>query len=202
MPVSAVYLLDHDLGDKEFRQSLTLEMQHCARQNALSHLSIVRADEKSDVPYKFQVIPGGVFGDGGYAMIKLCQLCSFRVYMLWFSTSIFSKYEMCAKLYYINIHRHSFEFCLYVVPNLNALLKVRDKHIYVLLPSSFHILKEISDDIKTEYDSYVPGPMLPLHYIESASKIGLELSERAPQGWRITEMNSHEVYVVHENTNM
>ena len=58
MPVSAVYLLDHALGDKEFRQSLTLEMQHCARQNALSHLSIVRADEKSDVPYKFQVIPG------------------------------------------------------------------------------------------------------------------------------------------------
>ena len=60
-------------------------------------------------------------------MIKLCQLCSFRVYMLWFSTSMFSKYEMCAKLYYINIHSHSFEFCLYVVPNLNALLKVRDR---------------------------------------------------------------------------
>ena len=192
MPVSAVYLFNHDLGDKELRQSVTLEMQHCAKQSAFSHLRIVRADEKSDVPYEFQVIPGGLFGDGGYAMIKLRQLCSFRVYMLWFSISIFSKYEMCAKLYYININHHSFEFCLYIVPNLNALFKVRDRtYIYNYI---YNILKEITDDIRTEYGSYVPGPMLPLHFIESASKISLDLSERAPRGWKITEMNSHEVY--------
>ena len=134
MPVSVVYLFNHELGDKDLRQPITLEMQHCAKISALSNLSIVRADDNSDVPYGFQAIPGGVFGDDGYAMIKLRQLCSFSVYMRWFLASIFWQFDTCAKLYYTNIQHHRFEFCVYIVPNLNAVLKMREnKPVYFSL---------------------------------------------------------------------
>ena len=70
--VSAVYSFSHDLGDKELRRSVTLEMQHCATSSVLNDLRVVRA---VDEPYKFEILPGADFvRSDSYGAITLQQV--------------------------------------------------------------------------------------------------------------------------------
>ena len=67
--VSAVYSFSHDLGNKELRHSVTLEMQHCANTSTLNDLRVVRA---MDVHGKFEFLPGADFNrSDGYGAINL-----------------------------------------------------------------------------------------------------------------------------------
>ena len=80
--VSALYSFHHTLGDKELRQPVTIEMQHCATNS--STLSIVQAEDTSDM---LEIIEGGIFDHReGYGVIKLHHFCSLGVYVRWFIT--------------------------------------------------------------------------------------------------------------------
>ena len=127
--VSAVYSFRHDLGDKELQRPITVEMQHCASVNALNGLCIVRADENSDAPYKFNVIPGGMFNrSDSYGVIKLHRFCRIATFFWWRLLSLMYSLEYCAKLYYTNIEPDGFDFHLYIIPNLEVILKVSQTH--------------------------------------------------------------------------
>ena len=141
--VSAVYSFSHDLGDKELRHSVTLEMQHCANTSALKDLCVVRS---IDVPYKFEIIPGGDFTQSnGYGVINLRR---FSRYSIWKRIcSIFSSsddFDYCAKIYYTNISRHQFDFEFVIIRDLDALAKVCDVNIFLLAyyeyPSTYDCL--------------------------------------------------------------
>ena len=133
--VSAIYSFSHELGEKELRQPVTLEMQHCVTPSYTKELSIVRADEKSGLPYEFGDITDGMItiNDDGYGAIKLHRLCSFGVYMRWFLASMIWKLDTCAKLYYTNLQPRSFEFHIYIVPNLDAVWRVSQSNITILM---------------------------------------------------------------------
>ena len=122
--VSALYSFHHTLGDKELRQPVTIEMQHCATNS--STLSIVRAEDTSDM---LEIIEGGIFDHReGYGVIKLHHFCSLGVYVRWFIASLIWTLKPCARLYYTNIKPRSFEFHLYIVPHLDAILEVCQNH--------------------------------------------------------------------------
>ena len=121
--VSAVYSFSHDLGDRVLQKPVTIEMQHCANANAVDRLCIIRSDEKS--PYKFKDVPGGVFKQGeDYGAIKLDHFCCFATYMWWWLLLSIFTMDHCAKLYYTKITPHCFEFQLYVIPKLDAIMRV------------------------------------------------------------------------------
>ena len=82
--VSALYSFHHTLGDKELRQPVTIEMQHCATNSSI--LSIVQAEDISDM---LEIIEGGIFDHSeGYGVIKLRHLCSLGMYVRWFIASL------------------------------------------------------------------------------------------------------------------
>ena len=122
--VSAVYSFSHDLGDKELRHPVTLEMQHCASPSALNDLCVVRA---AGMSYKFEVAPGFFSRSDGYGAIKLHRFSLFSTLLRRFR-SLFSRspnhLEYCAKVYYTSIQHLSFHFELFIIRNLDALLKV------------------------------------------------------------------------------
>ena len=126
--VSAVYSFTHDLGDRELRNPVTLEMQHCATNTVLSGLRFLKANADSN---KFEVIHGGSF-ESGYAVIKLTRFSSFGI-GAWFKSlfgSLFSSFssspsavlplEYFARLYYTNIEYKSFKSHFYILPNLDV----------------------------------------------------------------------------------
>ena len=122
--VSALYSFHHTLGDKELRQPVTIEMQHCATNS--STLSIVQAEDTSDM---LEIIEGGIFDHReGYGVIKLHHFCSLGVYVRWFITSLIWTLKPYAMLYYTNIKPRSFEFHLYIVPDLDPILEVCQNH--------------------------------------------------------------------------
>ena len=122
--VSALYSFHHTLGDKELRQPVTIEMQHCATNS--STLSIVRAEDTSDM---LEIIKGGIYDHReGYGVIKLRHFCSIGVYVQWFIASLIWTLKSRARLYYTNIKPRSFEFDLYIVPDLNPITKVCQNH--------------------------------------------------------------------------
>ena len=122
--VSAVYSFSHDLGDRKLRQPVTLQIQHCVASGSFTPLCIVQSDEISP-PYQFHILEGGKFdGSDGYACIEVDHFCSFGVYLRWFFSSLVWNIKPCAVLYYTNIKTHSFHFHLYIVPHLDAVLKV------------------------------------------------------------------------------
>ena len=122
--VSAVYSFNHNLGDRKLRRPATLEMQHCVVGGSNSSLCIVQSNEISP-PFMFSLLQGGKFDTlEGYASVELDHFCSFGVYLKWFISSLIWNLKSCAVLYYTNIRPHSFQFHLYIAPQLDAILKV------------------------------------------------------------------------------
>ena len=118
--VSAVYSFSHKLGERKLRQKATLEMQHCA-QGSYIPPCIVQSDSIVP-PHKFQTLQGGKFDNSDrYASIELDHFCSFGVYLAWYTSR---NLKTCASLYYFSIKSDSFHFYLYIVPHLDAILKV------------------------------------------------------------------------------
>ena len=133
--VSAVYCFSHDLGDKELRYPVIIEMQHCASANAVNGLCIVRADENSDAPYEFKVIPGGIFDHSdSYGVIELRHFCRIATFLWWRLKSLLSPLEYCAKLYYTNIEAGGFDYHLYIIPNLTMILRVGEICFVIVKP--------------------------------------------------------------------
>ena len=126
--VSAVYSFSHDLGDKELRRSITLEMQHCATSSVLNDLCVVRA---VDVPYKFEILPGGNFArSDGYGVIDLSGFSRFSTFLRRVR-SLFSSanpFEYCAKVYYTNIFSLQFDFEFLIIRDLDTLAEVCDNN--------------------------------------------------------------------------
>ena len=126
--VSAVYSFTPDLGDKELRHSVTLEMQHCANTSALKDLCVVRS---IGVPCKFEIIPGGDFTHSdGYGVINLHRFSRYSILKRirsFFSSS--NDLDYCAKMYYTNILRHQFDFEFIIIRDLDTLAKVCDVNV-------------------------------------------------------------------------
>ena len=122
--VSAVYSFSHNLGERKLRHKATLKMQHCVVSGSYAPLCIVQTDQVT-APQKFNAIDGGNFSStDGYASIELDHFCSFSVYLKWYISSLIWNIKCCAMVYYTNIQRHSFQFKLFISPQLDAVLKV------------------------------------------------------------------------------
>ena len=121
--VSALYSFGHDLGDKEFRQPVTLEMQHCATPDVLNELSIVRASAGSN---KFVLVPGGDFvAAKGYGRIELLNFSNFAIIFLRrYFPRFFPPYEYCCQVYTTSIAQSQFNFEVCIFRNLQSLSKV------------------------------------------------------------------------------
>ena len=129
--VSAVYSFSHTLGHKKLQKPVTVEMQHCVVHSSFTPLCIVRAEDTSGT---FSVIEGGTFNHNeGYGVIELRHFCSLAVYLQWFVASLFWTLKPCARLYYTNIKSRSFEFHLYIVPHLSAIIQVCTLYHLVIL---------------------------------------------------------------------
>ena len=129
--VSAVYSFSHDLGDKELRRSVLLEMQHCANTNALNDLCVVRA---TDVPCKFEVFPGGDFTSReSYGAINLCRFSRFGVFLRRLRSLLSSTNDLdyCAKIYYTRILPLQFDLEFVIIRDLDALAQVNNMHVHV-----------------------------------------------------------------------
>ena len=120
--VSAFYTFSHNLEERELNLPATLQMQHCVMASALDNLCILRADDNSN---DFHVIPGGEFTES-HGSIDLQCFCTFAIYLQWFVASRIWTIKPCASLHYTHIEPHRFQFHLYIVPWLNALLKVSE----------------------------------------------------------------------------
>ena len=136
--VSGVYSFKHDMGDRELRKPVTLEMQHCATSAVWSGLQFLRASDNSN---KFTVVPGGIFlSDDHYGKIKLNNFSKYSIAFLrkFFRQTeshpsppqcephpaVVSPLEYRAQLYYTDIASLTFQTNLYILPNLNANFKV------------------------------------------------------------------------------
>ena len=130
--VSAVYSFTHDLGDRELRNPVTLEMQHCASTDVLNDLCVLRA---TSTPYVFEEVPGGYFANG-YSEIKLHRFSLFTTFLK-HVRSFFSlsrrPFEYCARVYYTNILRFSFWFQIFIIRNLEAIHTVCFVTSYLLV---------------------------------------------------------------------
>ena len=145
--VSALYSFGHDLGDKEFRQPVTLpvtlEMQHCATPDALDELSelcIVRAIAGSN---KFVVVPGGDFvAAKGYGRIELLNFSNFAIIFLRrHFPRVFPPYEYCCQVYTTSIAQSQFNFevCICIFRNLQCLSQVSYNKFLMHDKCDFHI---------------------------------------------------------------
>ena len=127
--VSPVYSFCHNLGDRKLLKPATLKMQHCVAR--CNQLYIVQSNDMSS-PYQFHILQDGKFNDGdSYGSIELDHFCSFGVYLQWYCASLIWTIKFCAVLYYTNIKNHSFQFNLYVIPQLDAIVKVCTTIIFV-----------------------------------------------------------------------
>ena len=118
--VSAVYSFTHDLGDRELKNPVTLEIQHCATDTVLSGLRFLRANSDSN---KLEIIQGGDF-QPGYAVIDIDHFSSIG---LWLQNQFYFTFHFLdyrAKLYYTDIQHLSFKASFYILPNLDANFKV------------------------------------------------------------------------------
>ena len=135
--VSAIYSFSHDLGDRKVCHPVTVEMQHCAPTTALNNLRIVRADEKSVQPWKLQFMTVDISNcSDGYGAFKMHHFCSIAIYFRLHVASLFWTLKPYAKLYFMNIKRRSFDFNLYILPCLDALLKVCMHFTCQLMPNN------------------------------------------------------------------
>ena len=120
--VSAFYTFSHNLEERDLRLPATLKIQHCVTTSALDNLCIVRADDNSN---DFHIIPGGEFTES-HGSMDLQRFCTLAVYLQWFVASWIWTLKPCASLHYTHIEQYRFQFHLYIVPWLNALLKVSE----------------------------------------------------------------------------
>ena len=130
IPVSAVYSFSHNLGERKLRQPATLEMQHCVKYHTCPELYIVQSNETFP-PSQFRILEGGRFDSReGYGSIQLDHFCGFWVYLKWYASFIFSQLNFCAVLCYVNVDNNAFEFLLYILPQLDAIIEVsfNDSH--------------------------------------------------------------------------
>ena len=118
--VSAVYSFTHDLGDRELRIPVTLEMQHCATNTVLTGLRFLKANTDSN---KLEVIHGGDF-QPGYAVIEIDRFSSFGLWLQNRFYFTFHSLEYRARLYYTDIKCLSFKSHFYILPDLDANFKV------------------------------------------------------------------------------
>ena len=136
--VSAVYSFTHDLGDMELTNAVTLEMQHCASDNVLNDLCVLRA---RSTRYVFEEVPGGCFANG-YSVLKLNSFSLFTTFLkrvcsfFSFSPPLF---EYCARVYYTNILQFSFRVEIFIIRNLEAIHMVCfiTLYLFVILCISF-----------------------------------------------------------------
>ena len=76
-------------------------------------------------PFLFDIHPGGKFDSSDrYASLELDHFCSFGVYLKWYFSSVIRTIATCAVLYYTDIMAKSFQFRLFITPQLDAILKV------------------------------------------------------------------------------
>ena len=137
--VSAVYSFSHDLGDKELRRLVTLEMQHCTNTSALDDLCVVRS---VDALSKFRFFSGANFNcSDGYGSINLHHFCCFGIVLKCFVPS-----NYCAKIYYTSISYLQFKLELYIIRDLDTLEKVCDVIVVFIcndLSHFYRLLKRI-----------------------------------------------------------
>ena len=124
--LSAIYLFScPDLGDRELSVPVTLEMQHCATPTVLDKLCIVRADETTIAPSKFQIVEECHCGfDFSYGTIPLKHFCGLAVFLKWIFSRLIDTYKPCVMQLYTNVKQYSFRLHVYIVPAFNALLEV------------------------------------------------------------------------------
>ena len=191
--VSAVYSFTHNIGDRKFRQPITLEMQHCVMSGCNSSLSIVQCEENSP-PYIFKIIPGGTFYTTcGYGTICSDHFCGFGIWLecfRWF----FQKVTFCAVLYYTNIKPRCFHFHLYIAPHLDATLKVCYSYLHNYCSRYLFLFQEIDFDVERKYNHFERGPVSPFEFDEGAPAIRLNLPKDPLSGWALKHLNTDEVH--------
>jgi hypothetical protein len=174
--VSAVYSLTHDLGDKELRHSVTLEMQHCANTSALKDLCVVRS---IGVPCKFEIIPGGDFTHSdGYGVINLHRFSRYSILKRirsFFSSS--NDLDYCAKIYYTNILRHQFDFEFIIIRDLDTLAKA------------------IEEKLRNRVSTFEYGPSSIVEF--ERNEISLDIPTSTCDGWSMKRLNTLLVYHMH-----
>ena len=122
--VSAVYSLSHNLGERKLRQQATLEIQHCVKNHTCPQLCMAQSNEIFP-PSQFHILEGVRFDSReGYGSIQLDHFCGFWVYLKWYASCTFSQLNFCAALCYINVDKYAFEFLLYILPQLDAIIDV------------------------------------------------------------------------------
>jgi hypothetical protein len=167
--VSAVYSLTHDLGDKELRHSVTLEMQHCANTSALKDLCVVRS---IGVPCKFEIIPGGDFTHSdGYGVINLHRFSRYSILKRirsFFSSS--NDLDYCAKIYYTNILRHQFDFEFIIIRDLDTLAKA------------------IEEKLRNRVSTFEYGPSSIVEF--ERNEISLDIPTSTCDGWSMKRLNT------------
>ena len=145
--VSAFYTFSHNLEERELRLPATLKMQHCVTASALDNLCIVRADDNSK---EFHIIPGGEFTES-HGSIHLKRFCTFSIiYLQWFVASCIWTIKPCASLHYTHMEHDSFQFHLFIVPWLNALLKVSETTLVHSIESVDFICRGLLLMLKTD----------------------------------------------------
>ena len=145
--VSAFYTFSHNLEERELRLPATLQMQHCVMASALDNLCIVRADDNSN---DFHIIPGGEFTES-HGSMDLKRFCTFSIiYLQWFVASCIWTIKPCASLHYTHIEHDSFQFHLFIVPWLNALLKVSETTLVRSIESVDFICRGLLLMLKTD----------------------------------------------------
>ena len=199
--VSAVYSFTPDLGDKELRHSVTLEMQHCANTSALKDLRVVRSI--IGMPCKFEIIPGGDFTrSDGYGVINLHSFSRYSILKRirsFFSSS--NDLDYCAKIYYTNILRHQFDFEFIIIRDLDTLAKVCDVNVYSAhMNISLHniiisLLYAIEEKLRHRVSTFEYGPSSIVEF--ERNEITLNIPTNTCDGWSMKRLNTLLVYHMH-----
>ena len=192
--VSAVYSFSHSLGERKLCQPATLEMQHFVANSSYSPLCFVQSNEISP-PFQFQVLEGGTFDDTeGYGHVQLDHFCSFGVYLKWYVSSFIWTLKPCAVLYYINIDTDKFQFLMYILPRLDAILEVLYKYCLCTNIFNIFILKEITYKVEKKYGSFKLGTQSHFAFDEEQMCLQLKIPENPISGWKFSDINFVKVF--------
>jgi len=123
--VSCIYWLS---CSQQFLKPVTLQIQHCASIEDLSHLRFVVAkSSQSELPYKFEVLEKGTFSqDSSYGSLEISQFSFFGIII----RKIFRRHiSYYSALYYIQQGVNSWHVDVVVSRNLEVHLQV--SYMYV-----------------------------------------------------------------------
>lgn len=181
--VSAVYSFTNNWGDRELRNPVTLEMQHCATDRVLSGLQILKASADSK---RFEIVQGGEFHPG-YAVIKLKNFSSFGIWLQNRFYSLFRTLEYRAKLYYTDVEYLSFQSDFYILPNLDANFRVCILYIETAVFNLLHFLQQaIERKLK---QPFVPGPTSQVEFEHEKMYIDIDQDGVTSGGWKLVPLN-------------